>query len=395
MNIPLRNKIGEVIAYTTVSPEHFEHLNQFKWSKNRNYVTGTINKKGWMLHRYIKILVMGEHIPEGYVVDHIDNNPLNNHHLNLRIVSPSENSRNRKNKENCTSNFRGVSKINEDKFNVHIRINNKQISALYNNEIHAAHQYNLWIDEYKLTTTTKNNIEIPQDFIQHVSRNTLKELPKGIVYNGNKTRFVAFIQIDNEQKRLGTFDTLEEAIVVRQNAEKEKSIILKERLLAIPKTFNKKGQCIFKIKDTEVIIDEDLFYDIIQFSWTLKDGYARGKPNGKITSLSRYIMNYTGKLFVDHINNNRLDNRKDNLRLVTQQQNNMNVSSREGSTSQYVGVYFRKDTKKWCSQITVKDDRTITIGCFINEIDAAKARDVATREYYGIYGKLNFPEDYL
>ena len=103
-------------------------------------------------------------------------------------------------------------------------------------------------------------------------------------------------------------------------------------------------------------------------------------------------MNYTGKLFVDHINNNPLDNRKDNLRLVTQQQNNMNVSSREGSTSQYVGVYFRKDAKKWIAQITVERKR-ITIGRFVNEIDAAKARDIATLKYYGIYGKLNFPEE--
>lgn len=180
--------------------------------------------------------------------------------------------------------------------------------------------------------------------------------------------------------------TLEEAIIVRQNAEDEKNIILKERLLAIPKTFNQNNQCIFKIKDVEVIIDESLFHDIIQYSWWLKDGYVRGQPNGTNTSLSRYIMNYTGKLFVDHINNNP-------LRLVTQQQNNMNVSSREGSTSQYVGVYFRKDAKKWIAQITVEERKRITIGRFVNEIDAAKARDIATLKYYGIYGKLNFPEE--
>ena len=60
MDIPLRDKTGVVITYTTVSPEHFEHLNQFKWSKNRNYVSGIVNKKGWMLHRYIKLVLLEE-----------------------------------------------------------------------------------------------------------------------------------------------------------------------------------------------------------------------------------------------------------------------------------------------------------------------------------------------
>lgn len=102
-------------------------------------------------------------------------------------------------------------------------------------------------------------------------------------------------------------------------------------------------------------------------------------------------MNYTGKLFVDHINNNPLDNRKVNLRIVTQQQNNMNVSSRKGSSSKYVGVYFRKETNKWCAQITINGIKK-HIGKFTNEIDAVKARDTATLKYHGIHGNLNLQE---
>lgn len=85
------------------------------------------------------------------------------------------------------------------------------------------------------------------------------------------TIIISFVQIDNNKKKyLGTFDTLEEAIRARKNAENERSIILKERLLAIPKTYNANGQCIFKIKDIEVIIDEEIFHDIIQYKWWLK-----------------------------------------------------------------------------------------------------------------------------
>ena len=188
--IPLRNNKGEVIDYTIVSSEHYEHLNQFKWNKTKDgYVQGTVYKNPWRLHRYIKLEILKKTIPKGYVVDHIDNNPLNNHYKNLRIITLSENARNKKKKDNCSSIYNGVSKQGNIFF-VSISIKNKQLNARYDNEIYAAYQYNLWIDEYKLEGATKNVIEIPTDFVKYESRNLLKKLPKGIIYNKNKTRYV-------------------------------------------------------------------------------------------------------------------------------------------------------------------------------------------------------------
>jgi hypothetical protein len=44
--IPLRNKYKEIIGYTIVSEEDYDHLNQFKWCKNKDrYVVGKINRK--------------------------------------------------------------------------------------------------------------------------------------------------------------------------------------------------------------------------------------------------------------------------------------------------------------------------------------------------------------
>lgn len=391
--IPLRNKKGEIIDYTTVSPEDFEHLNQFKWCKNGSgYVIGN---RIYRLHRYIKLQILKETIPENYIVDHIDNDRLNNQRSNLRIITHSENSRNKKKKENCTSKYIGVSLSKKyNSFEVHIRIkDNKRLTAIYNNEIHAAYQYNLWIDEYNLEGATKNDIEFPQDFVKHVSRLTLKELPTGITQtkSGN---FKVRITIDKIRKILGTFATLQEAITVRQQAETKRDIMFKERLLAIPKTFNEKNQCIFKIKDIEVIIDEESFYDIIKYKWSMLHGYVYGTPNGKKINLSRYIMNYDGNLYVDHIDNNKLNNCKDNLRLVTPQENAQNRTSHKNSSSQYIGVCFIKDCKKWASQITV-NGKTINLGTFTNEIEAAKARDKATLEHFGTIGNLNFPESIL
>ena len=143
MKIPLRNRKKEIITYTTVSSEHYEHLNQFKWGKSKYYVGSTINTNTWLLHRYIKLEIMKEVIPKGYVIDYKDNNSLNNHHDNLRFASRSENAQNKKKKENCSSKFVGVSKKNK-RFQVSININKKRLTALYDDEIHATHQYNLY-----------------------------------------------------------------------------------------------------------------------------------------------------------------------------------------------------------------------------------------------------------
>ena len=83
---------------------------------------------------------------------------------------------------------------------------------------------------------------------------------------------------------------------------------------------------------------------------------------------------------IDHINHDRTDNRIENLRLVTASQNMKNQSMRSTNSTGVNGVYFRKDTCKYCAQITV-DRKVITLGSFSNIDDAAKARVDAERKY--------------
>ena len=59
------------------------------------------------------------------------------------------------------------------------------------------------------------------------------------------------------------------------------------------------------------------------------------------------------------------------------------------STSWFIGVSFNKAYNKWESYITVKSKK-LNLGIFNCEIEAAKARDEATKEHYKEYGKLNF-----
>jgi hypothetical protein len=55
----------------------------------------------------------------------------------------------------------------------------------------------------------------------------------------------------------------------------------------------------------------------------------------------------------DHINGDKLDNRRGNLRVVTNQQNHQNRQTSQGNTSAYRGVYFQARTGKWCARAKV------------------------------------------
>lgn len=83
---------------------------------------------------------------------------------------------------------------------------------------------------------------------------------------------------------------------------------------------------------------------------------------------------------VDHINQDRLDNRIENLRLVTHKDNNKNKGINKNNTSGYLGVSWSKKYSKWVSHITV-DGKYIFLGYFNEPEKAAEARKIADAEY--------------
>ena len=96
-------------------------------------------------------------------------------------------------------------------------------------------------------------------------------------------------------------------------------------------------------KNNEILVDEDIYYDLTLYTWCMNiRGYVKGTVDNKNCRLHRYVMKCTDpKIYVDHINGNPLDNRKQNLRLVTPQQNSMNISSHKKSTSNFVESTFQ------------------------------------------------------
>lgn len=89
----------------------------------------------------------------------------------------------------------------------------------------------------------------------------------------------------------------------------------------------------------------------------------------------------------DHKNENKLDNRRENLRPCTHSQNKMNVSLTEVNTSGSKGVY-RRESGKWAAQIW-KGGRPRWLGVFDSRIEAEKVYDKAARKYHGDFSKTN------
>lgn len=142
-------------------------------------------------------------------------------------------------------------------------------------------------------------------------------------------------------------------------------------------------------KGEEFYFDLEDYNKIKNYCWYIsKQGYLVSNcRDGKINSviMHRIIMNVENyNDVVDHINHNKVDNRKENLRIVSRRENNWNKNIDGKTLSGRVGVHWDKSRSKWIATLK-KDGENHTIGRFDNLDDAIKARENAEKEYYGEY----------
>lgn len=111
-----------------------------------------------------------------------------------------------------------------------------------------------------------------------------------------------------------------------------------------------------------------------------------------VISMHRMILGLTDpKTQGDHKDKNGLNNQKYNLRICSCAQNQRNKRVKKGGSSKYRGVYWNKKGKIWQAGIKM-DGKSIYIGNFADEIEAAKAYDKAAKFYHGEFASLNFNE---
>jgi hypothetical protein len=123
-----------------------------------------------------------------------------------------------------------------------------------------------------------------------------------------------------------------------------------------------------------------------EFQWHYHDGYvARGGRKGlgepASVRMHRQVMNAPQGAEVDHVNHDRLDNRRENLRLCTRSENAMN--------SLGVGVALRKGA--WDASIDLGNKRH-HLGRYPTKEEALKARDAARLYHYGEFANVEYPD---
>ncbi len=145
------------------------------------------------------------------------------------------------------------------------------------------------------------------------------------------------------------------------------------------------------------MLDPGDYYRVKQFKWWVHSNgsnlYAARTAittdlKSRIIYLHRQIMNPPADRVVDHRFGDTLDNRKQNLRIVTQAENMRNRRKRKNTSSRFIGVSFRKSRHIWDVNIRV-NGRKLYLGSFNNEIDAAVAYNNAAKQHFGEFARLN------
>jgi hypothetical protein len=149
---------------------------------------------------------------------------------------------------------------------------------------------------------------------------------------------------------------------------------------------------LFLTRGQFALIDELDYEKVKGYAWYPswnEDGqcfYVMTKVEGKTTYLHRLIMQPQGKMTVDHINMNPLDNRRCNLRLATRSQNQMNHKVQSNNTSGFKGVHLFKRTGKFRAYIMV-NGKEKHLGYFVTAEEAHAKYCEAAKEMHGEFAR--------
>lgn len=148
-----------------------------------------------------------------------------------------------------------------------------------------------------------------------------------------------------------------------------------------------------------VLVDDEDYDYMNQWGWYAhKQGntfYAKRiiRENNHVimVHMHREIVQCPEGKYVDHINGNGLDNRKENLRICNKAENGRNRPKQINNSSGYKGVGWDKEKSRWRAQIMVNQKNKF-IGRYDTKEDAAKAYDQEAKRLFGEFAYLNFPE---
>lgn len=141
------------------------------------------------------------------------------------------------------------------------------------------------------------------------------------------------------------------------------------------------------------LVDDDIYDYLNQWRWHGDSkGYVirRVRKGGKklVVQMHREVMKTPEGMVTDHIDGNRYDNRRENLRVCTDGENKRNRGRAVNNPTPYKGAYWQKQIGRWYSRIQV-DNKSIYLGTFGTPEEAAMAYDRAALRYHGEFARLN------
>lgn len=151
----------------------------------------------------------------------------------------------------------------------------------------------------------------------------------------------------------------------------------------------------FLLTTGQICLIDEIDKDLLEFEWYAShkrknSTYARRGVNGKIVKIHEIVADRKGLIrlpgfVIDHANRNSLDNRRDNIRIVTVSGNNANREHKPNAMK-YRGVY--KNYDKFVAQITI-NNKVKHLGRFNTKEEAAHAYNIAAQATYGECAMLN------
>lgn len=403
--IPLRNKNKEIIDYAIIDQDDFENVDKYTWYRacpskraktKKYYARSVIANKHISLHHFL----LGK--PEkSKVVDHIDGNGLNNKKDNLRFVTKKQNGQNRilDNAETKTSKYIGVCLTASKTWATFCSSKNL---GTFKDEIDAAKRYDSYVLKVYGPNALCNNLIkyediVNIDIIEFLPKVIKRDLPDNITLYKPLNKYIARIIYKGREYKSNYFENIEDAKLALEDF-KERIAKIKEQEkiqynlqeiernsdgIAIINAFNKD-----KVIVKQILIDDDLWYELNQFKCCFAGNYAIITIKNKPIPMHIYIHGRSedDNLIIDHINQNKCDNRRQNLRFNTATGNNHNQPKKDDATSIYKGVHLSKG--KWSSNIR-KNNKYYNLGIYDSELLAAIAYNVKAKELYGEFANLN------
>lgn len=402
-----KRKPGKVV---TVDRKHVSEIQSVKWQFNTQTrcFTGYYLKQTITLHYFIWIVLNQRVVPKGYSIDHKNRNYLDNRLENLRIATRRQQSLNKSKSKSATSQYFGVS-VKRKKWRVQGDLDGHYVDiGTFETELMAAYVYDRWLITVPDFHEGFRNLNFP--FLIDVYKSNPYTIPTrktektseydGVCYVKSGDTWKAEIWLNGRNIHIGRRKVeidaakLRDAYIVKNNISRD---------LNFPEDYpeyHNKLQEDKKLKVTER--DETTFFvhlsnTTTQFAIIDKSDYEKcsscicyiEERNGYVQvrdrihkapmHLSRYLFDATiDDPLIDHINGNRLDYRRCNLRYLTHSQNSQNCKKREGCKSEYDGVRFATRENRWVAAYRDPISQTIESKYFEcdQEYLAARYRDL-------------------